>query len=52
MAKFKVVVRRLPPNLPEPIFWDSVAEWVSAESVAWKSFHPGKPKSRFDLSSP
>jgi len=49
MTKLKVVVRRLPPNLPEPIFWNSVAQWVSSESITWKSFHPGKPRSRFDL---
>lgn len=48
-TKYKVVVRRLPPNLPEPIFWTSVEPWVTAESVTWKSFHAGKPKSRFDL---
>jgi hypothetical protein len=52
MTKLKVVVRRLPPNLPEPIFWNSVAQWVSSESITWKSFHPGKPRSRFDLPNP
>lgn len=44
--RLKVVVRRLPPNLPEEIFWQSVAEWVSDETVSWKSFHAGKVKRR------
>ena len=44
--RLKVVVRRLPPNLPEEIFWQSVAEWVSDETVLWKTFHAGKVKRR------
>lgn len=35
-AKLKVVVRRLPLNLPENIFWDSVAPWVNDEAVVWR----------------
>ena len=31
--RLKTVVRRLPPNLPEDIFWQSVAKWVSEETV-------------------
>lgn len=38
----KTVVRRLPPNLPEEIFWASVQKWVSDETVVWKSFVQGK----------
>ena len=38
----KTVVRRLPPNLPEEIFWQSVQKWVSDETVVWKSFVQGK----------
>ena len=44
--RLKVVVRRLPPNLPEEIFWQSVSDWVSDETVSWKSFHAGKVKKR------
>ncbi|SCV69277.1 BQ2448_2297 [Microbotryum intermedium] len=28
-SRLKVVVRRLPPALPEPVFWSSVASWVA-----------------------
>ena len=41
-AKLKTVIRRLPPNLPEDVFWASVQEWVSEETVLWKQFHQGK----------
>jgi len=44
--RLKIVIRRLPPNLPEEIFWQSVSEWVSDETVSWKSFHAGKVKKR------
>lgn len=44
--RLKIVIRRLPPNLPEEIFWQSVSEWVSDETVSWKSFHPGKVRKR------
>ncbi|KAN0092725.1 Smg-4/UPF3 family domain containing protein [Tylopilus felleus] len=29
---------RLPPNLPEEIFWQSVQAWVTDEAVTWKSY--------------
>ncbi|KAG8977930.1 hypothetical protein FRC05_000458 [Tulasnella sp. 425] len=41
-SRLKVLVRRLPPNLPEAVFWDSVAPWVDAETTSWKVFHAGK----------
>lgn len=40
--RIKTVVRRLPPNLPEEIFWQSVQKWVSDETVVWKSYMQGK----------
>lgn len=45
-TRLKSVVRRLPPNLPEDVFWGSVAPWVTRESAAWKVYYPGKPKKR------
>lgn len=45
--RVKIVVRRLPPNLPEDIFWQSVSNWVTDEAVTWKAFFPGKPKKRY-----
>ena len=46
VERLKTVVRRLPANLPEDIFWDSVAVWVTEETVTWKTFCPGKPRKR------
>ncbi|KZV74977.1 hypothetical protein PENSPDRAFT_741883 [Peniophora sp. CONT] len=44
----KTVVRRLPPNLPEEIFWASVQKWVSDETVVWKSFVQGKLRKKMN----
>ncbi|KAJ7367272.1 Smg-4/UPF3 family-domain-containing protein [Mycena albidolilacea] len=46
--RLKTVVRRLPPNLPEDIFWQSVHSWVSDETVTWKAFYPGKLRKRLN----
>ncbi|KAI9271125.1 Smg-4/UPF3 family-domain-containing protein [Helicostylum pulchrum] len=40
--KTKVVVRRLPPNLPEEIFMNSVKPWISEETVDYSLYVPGK----------
>ncbi len=40
--RLKTVVRRLPPNLPEEIFWNSVQSWVTDETAVWKIYCPGK----------
>lgn len=47
--RLKTVVRRLPPNLPEDVFWQSVGKWVTEETVMWKSYYPGKFKTRYVL---
>ena len=44
--RLKTIVRRLPPNLPEEVFWQSVAKWVSEETVTWKTYYQGKFKTR------
>ena len=44
--RLKTVVRRLPPNLPEEVFWHSVQAWVTDETVTWKSYHPGKLRTK------
>ncbi|GAA5822742.1 hypothetical protein JCM11251_004362 [Rhodosporidiobolus azoricus] len=57
-ARLKLVVRRLPPDLPEAVFWRSVAPWVAreetgeaqqgpaphegAETVSWAVYKSGK----------
>ncbi|KAJ7451620.1 Smg-4/UPF3 family-domain-containing protein [Mycena latifolia] len=46
--RLKTVVRRLPPNLPEDVFWQSVQTWVSDETVTWKIFYPGKLRKRLN----
>jgi regulator of nonsense transcripts 3 len=45
--RLKTIVRRLPPNLPEEIFWQSVQRWVSDETVLWKAFFPGKLRKKY-----
>ncbi|KAH9925165.1 Smg-4/UPF3 family-domain-containing protein [Fomitopsis serialis] len=44
--RLKTVVRRLPPNLPEDIFWQSVQQWVTDETVQWKAYYQGKFRKR------
>lgn len=48
--RLKTVVRRLPPNLPEDIFWQSVQPWATEETVTWKAFYPGKLQKKYVLS--
>ncbi|ORY99078.1 Smg-4/UPF3 family-domain-containing protein [Syncephalastrum racemosum] len=40
--KTKIVVRRLPPNLPEDVFMNAVKRWTSDEVVDYKLYLPGK----------
>lgn len=44
--RLKVVVRRLPANLPEDVFWGSVQQWVTDETSTWRVFYPGKLRTR------
>jgi len=44
--RLKIIVRRLPPNLPEQIFWQSVQPWVTDDTVLWKEFFSGKSRKR------
>lgn len=44
--KLKVVIRRLPPNLPEAIFWQSVGQWVTEETATWKLYVQGKLRTK------
>ncbi|CAE6521032.1 unnamed protein product [Rhizoctonia solani] len=48
VPKLKVVIRRLPPNLPEHVFWQSVAQWVTDESSSWKLYVPGKLRTKLN----
>ncbi|KAH8097121.1 Smg-4/UPF3 family-domain-containing protein [Cristinia sonorae] len=48
LDRLKTVVRRLPPNLPEEIFWQSVHPWVTEETVSWKVYYPGKFRKRLN----
>lgn len=38
----KVVIRRLPPTLPEETFWKSVESWVTESTCLWKRYVKGK----------
>lgn len=58
--RLKVVVRRLPANLPAAVFWKSVSPWIiredevvepgtdaaGRERVIWSSFRLGKVRRR------
>ncbi|OCH88706.1 hypothetical protein OBBRIDRAFT_757664, partial [Obba rivulosa] len=48
IERLKTVVRRLPPNLPEEVFWQSVQKWVTEETVQWRVYHQGKFKTRLN----
>ncbi|CAG8485051.1 8303_t:CDS:2 [Ambispora leptoticha] len=41
-SKTKVVVRRLPPNVPEEKFMESVKQWANEKTIDWYRFHPGR----------
>lgn len=45
--RLKTVIRKLPPNLPEEVFWQSVALWVNENTCTWKTFHKGKLKGSY-----
>jgi regulator of nonsense transcripts 3 len=45
--RLKTVVRRLPPNLPESVFWQSVEAWVTDHTVTWKTYYSGKFRKRY-----
>lgn len=47
LDKLKAVVRRLPPNLPEEIFWQSVQPWATDETIFWRAFYPGKIRKKW-----
>ncbi|KAG5219494.1 Smg-4/UPF3 family-domain-containing protein [Salix suchowensis] len=44
--RLKTIVRRLPPNLPEGVFWQSVQAWVTEDTVTWKVYYLGKASKR------
>lgn len=46
LPKTKVIVRRLPPNIPEEIFHNSVKQWVNESTTGWQLFVPGKLSTR------
>ncbi|KAI0922913.1 hypothetical protein AcW1_002568 [Taiwanofungus camphoratus] len=46
--RLKTVVRRLPPNLPEDVFWQSVQKWVTEETIQWKAYYQGKFRKRLN----
>ncbi|EJU05580.1 hypothetical protein DACRYDRAFT_104067 [Dacryopinax primogenitus] len=47
-TRLKVIVRRLPPNLPEAVFWKSVEPWVNEENTTWRIFYSGKIKPKLE----
>jgi len=47
--RLKTIVRRLPPNLPEDVFWQGVQSWVTEETTTWKAYSPGKLRKKCDF---
>jgi len=41
-GRTKIVIRRLPPALPEELFWKSVGDWVTDDTASWKQYIPGR----------
>jgi hypothetical protein len=41
-VKLKVVVRGLPPNLPEAKFKEATSEWMNENTVDWYYYVTGK----------
>jgi len=46
-VKLKVVVRGLPPNLPETKFKEVTQEWINETTVDWSYYVPGKLYERY-----
>lgn len=46
-VKLKVVVRGLPPNLPEGKFKEVTAEWINENTVDWYYYVTGKLHERY-----
>jgi regulator of nonsense transcripts 3 len=40
--RLKLVIRRLPPTIPEAIFWQSVSPWIDEGKSTWRKWYPGK----------
>ena len=49
-VKLKVVVRGLPPNLPETRFNEVTAEWINQSTVEWYYYVGGKLHERYQAS--
>ncbi|KAF8964760.1 Smg-4/UPF3 family-domain-containing protein [Flammula alnicola] len=46
--RLKTVIRRLPPNLPERVFWQSVQPWVTEDTAVWRIYYPGKLRKKLN----
>lgn len=40
-VKNKLVIRRLPPTLPEEVFWKAVSPWITQDTCLWKRYIKG-----------
>ncbi|WWC92759.1 uncharacterized protein L201_007718 [Kwoniella dendrophila CBS 6074] len=47
-ARNKLVIRRLPPTLPEELFWKSVSTWINDKTCLWKRFIKGRIGDGYD----
>ena len=49
-VKLKVVVRGLPPNLPESVFQETTKVWINENTVDWYYYVGGKLHERYSVS--
>ena len=47
--KLKVVVRGLPPNLPELVFKETTKDWINENTVDWYYYVSGKLHERYSI---
>jgi hypothetical protein len=46
-SRNKLVIRRLPPTLPEDIFWKSIEPWLSDDKCLWKRYIKGRTGEKY-----
>lgn len=47
--RLKLVIRRLPPTIPEAIFWSTVSSWIDEGKSTWRKWYPGKKADEYVL---
>jgi regulator of nonsense transcripts 3 len=45
VPRLKLVIRKLPPNLPKEVFLKTVEPWIN--KIDWHDYYPGKLSKRY-----